>query len=169
MIALLSDFKEGFMKKVKILVGSVHGTAEDMGDFLAEQFAAAGLEAEVETEPTLESLTEAWPDLLLVCTSTTGQGDLPDNIAPFFFALRERFPLLTGLPCAVVALGDSAYGETFALGGQQFAELLLELQAQPLLPSLKLDAGAAEDPYDTAALWCHQLVEAFQKVSGSTP
>ncbi|HEY5716912.1 MAG TPA: flavodoxin domain-containing protein, partial [Motiliproteus sp.] len=109
--------------------------------------------------PQLQPLLDEPPDLLLVCTSTTGQGELPDNLLPFFSQLQTQQPSLAGQRVAVVGLGDAAYDETFAMGGKLFEAELLTRQAEPLLELLILDAAAADDPFARSAEWCERLLQ----------
>lgn len=147
------------MAKVALLVGTVYGNAEEVAEFALELLSEAGHQVSLTLQPQVEDLLQSPPDLLLVCTSTTGEGELPDNILPFFYRLKERFPLLPQQSFAVISLGDAAYHDTFAMGGQQFEELLLELGAQPLQQRLVLDAASAEDPFERTQQWCDVLLK----------
>ena len=52
--------------------------------------------------------------LVVMCTSTTGQGDAPDNMRSFWsFLLRRSLGAdsLTGASFAVFGLGDSSYAK----------------------------------------------------------
>ena len=150
------------MARIDLAVGTVYGNAQDTAEYLQDLFEAAGHQVRLDTDPQVEVLLEDPPDLLLVCTSTTGQGDLPDNIVPFFYHLKERFPLMPSQRYAVVALGDAAYDDTFAMGGKQFDELLRELQAQPVADMLILDAASAEDPFERTKDWQQQLLQVLE-------
>lgn len=149
------------MARIELLVGTVHGNAQDTAEYLQSLLQARGHQVRLDDDPQLDPLLADPPDLLLVCTSTTGQGELPDNIVPFFYRLQERFPLMPAQRFAVLGLGDSAYDETFGMGGKQFEALLLELQAQPLVASLTLDAASAEDPFEQTRRWSEELLAAL--------
>ena len=95
-------------------------------------------------------------DALLVVSATTGLGDLPENIFPFFFELKEKFPNLHKLKFGVIALGDSSYGDTFCGAGIMFDALLEELQANRVSPLLKIDALDTTDPFDFAESWVRE-------------
>lgn len=86
---------------------------------------AAGLEAWHAARATLQDLEGFAPDALLAVTSTTGMGELPDNLMPLYCSIRDTLPAAwRGLPGAVIALGDSSYGDTYCGGGEQMRELL---------------------------------------------
>lgn len=82
---------------------------------------------------------------------------------PFFADLQNRFPLFGAKPFGVIALGDSAYGDTFCQGGEQLRELLLELQAVEALPMLRLDASETVSPELDAEPWLDQFIAALQR------
>ncbi|WP_022961158.1 flavodoxin domain-containing protein [Halopseudomonas pelagia] len=142
--------------QVAVLSGSVFGTADMVADEAASVCAKAGLDVIRIKPATVDALLAAKPDSLLVCTSTTGMGELPDSFMPFYLELQSRFPLLTLVPFGVIALGDSAYGDTFCQGGELMRELLLELQAVEALPMLRLDASESVTPESDAQPWLEQ-------------
>ena len=100
------------------------------------------------------------PQAVLVVTSTTGMGELPGNIQNLYYAIRDRFPAWSGLPCAVIGLGDSSY-DVFCGGGEQMRELLLELGMREVLPMLRLDASESVTPDEDAMPWLAELIAAL--------
>jgi MioC protein len=94
-------------------------------------------------------------------TSTTGMGELPDNLQPLYFAIRDHLPAWHGLPGAVLALGDSSYGDTFCGGGEQVRELYGELGIREVLPMLRLDASETASPELDAEPWLAELIVAL--------
>lgn len=147
--------------QVVILSGSVFGTADMVADEAAGMCSEAGLNVIRLKPATVDALLAAKPDGLLVCTSTTGMGELPDSFMPFYLDMHSRFPLLTNIPFAVIALGDAAYGDTFCQGGELVRELLLELQATEALPMLRLDASESVTPETDARPWLEQWLRAL--------
>lgn len=141
-----------------VLSGSVYGTADLVADEAAARCRDAGMQVTRIKPASVDALLEAGADAVLACVSTTGMGELPDAFMPFYLDLQNRFPLLTGKPFAVLALGDSAYGDTFCQGGEQMRELLLELQAKEALPMLRLDASETVSPELEAQPWLDQLI-----------
>jgi len=77
--------------KVAILSGSVYGTAEDVARHAERQLKAAGFDAWHDPRAQLQQILDFAPDALLVVTSTTGMGELPDSFIPLYTALRDRF------------------------------------------------------------------------------
>ncbi len=144
------------MKKVSILVGTVYGGAQFVAEEAEKILQRKGYLTQLNLEPKFNDVLAFAPDIWLVITSTTGQGDIPDNLLPFFIDVKDRFPLLTGKKYAVISLGDSGYGDTFCGAGKQFAELLAELQGTAMAPTLEIDAGETLQPEDLALPWIEQ-------------
>ena len=147
--------------KVAILSGSVYGAAEDVARVAQQVLQDGGFEAWHKPGVALDELLAFAPEALLVVTSTTGMGELPGNIQNIYYALRDRFPAWSGLPGAVLALGDSSY-DVFCGGGEQMRELLLELGVREVLPMLRLDASESVTPDEDAKPWLAELAQALK-------
>ncbi|QJR81768.1 flavodoxin [Alteromonas pelagimontana] len=143
------------MTKLSIFSGSVYGNAQHVAEQVEENLAEQGHDCELFSDPDVSDFTEA--EAILVITSTTGQGDVPPNIEFVYSDLKEQFPLLNQKPFAVVALGDSSYGETFCGGGRQFHELLTELQARSIADLLKVDAIETLEPEKDVIAWVNGI------------
>src|SRR5260221_6102510 len=68
--------------------------------------------------------------LFLICSSTYGQGDVPDNAKNLYESLKSARPDLSDVRYGVIALGDRTYAETFCNGGKRFDAILSELGAR---------------------------------------
>lgn len=148
--------------KVAVMSGSVYGSAEEVARHAVTLFQAAGLEAWHDARANLEQVLAYAPDALLVVTSTTGMGELPDAFAPLFHAIRDRFPAWSGLPGGVIGLGDSSYGDTYCGAGRQVVELFEELGVRQLAPMLELDASESVTPEVDAEPWLHGFIAALK-------
>ncbi|SDS70886.1 MioC protein [Pseudomonas asplenii] len=149
--------------KVAILSGSVYGTAEEVARHAKRILDKAGLEAWHDPRATLADLQAFAPEAFLAVTSTTGMGELPDNIQPLYYAIRDQLPAAwRGLPGAVIALGDSSYGDTFCGGGEQLRELFAELGLRELQPMLRLDASETVTPETDAEPWLAEFISALK-------
>jgi sulfite reductase alpha subunit-like flavoprotein len=139
--------------ELTILVGTMTGTAQlvaqeieltlDDGDTLVQTRAMDGLDASV----------FSGGRLFLICSSTYGQGDVPDNAKNLYESLRCVRPDLSGVQYGVVALGDRTYAETFCNGGRRFDAILSELGARRIGDILLHDASAGTMPEELAAAW----------------
>jgi len=146
--------------KVAILSGTVYGTAEDVARHAAGVLKSAGLETWHDPRAQLDQIIEFAPDALLVVTSTTGMGELPDSLIPLYSAIRDQFPAWQGLPGGVIALGDASYGDTFCGGGELIRELYAELGVREVQEMLRLDASETVTPETDAEPW----LESFANV-----
>ncbi|MDI2593840.1 flavodoxin [Pseudomonas sp. N3-W] len=145
--------------KVAILSGSVYGTAEDVARHAADILKSAGFETWHNPRASLTDVQAFGPEAFLVVTSTTGMGELPDNLQPLYSMIRDQLPAAwRGLRGAVIGLGDASYGDTFCGGGEQMRELFGELGVREVLPMLRLDASESVTPETDAEPWLAELV-----------
>lgn len=143
------------MSGVSIFYGSVYGNAQQLAEDVQTELEQLGVKAELLDEPKLDDVQMA--DELLFISSTTGQGDVPPNLEGLILDMESRFPLLDGRPFAVVALGDSSYGDTYCGAGRHIYALLEELQGSAKAPLLKVDACETLEPQDEVLPWIKQL------------
>lgn len=145
------------MARLGIFIGSVYGGAEELAEALATS--AAALDTQIYFDPTLDDFLSYQQDSVLIISSTTGQGEIPENLLPLFVALQDHFPLLPQQQYGVIALGDSSYGEErFCGAGRQFDALLEELGAQSLQARLDVDAGVHFEPLEVAQAWFDRFI-----------
>jgi len=146
--------------KVAIVSGSVYGSAEEVARHAGKILRDAGLEVLHDPRVTLEGLQSFAPQALLFVTSTTGMGELPDNIQPVYSQIRDVLPAAwRGLPGGVIGLGDASYGDTFCGGGEQIRELFAELGVIEVQEMLRLDASESVTPETDAEPWLAQFIE----------
>lgn len=140
------------MANVTLLVGSTLGATEYVADRLAELLIAAGHQATIVTNFKQWAVDDAPSNLWLVCSSTHGAGDLPDNIQPLGELLAQRKPDLRHHRFAVVGVGDSSY-DTFCEGAKTLERLLENCGGVNLLPRLEIDVQDHPIPEDEAEQW----------------
>ncbi|MGC2854500.1 flavodoxin domain-containing protein [Novispirillum sp. DQ9] len=141
------------MSKILILVGTESGNAQMVGDTLMDEFTAQGHDAEVVSEGTLDDLGLETREIVLICTSTHGLGELPDNIIPIQEALEETKPDLSHLKYGVIALGDQTYSDTFCKAGKIMDALFASLGAVKVGERLEIDACTQPLPDEEAVDW----------------
>lgn len=139
------------MADLVILVGSVYGGSVEVAERVAEASEEAGFSVEVTEDADIASL--AGDSVILLVASTTGSGELPENIQPFYEQLQQQPVALSGRNYAVIALGDSSYGDSYCAGGLLLDALFADLGANPLAPVLKIDALEFFQPADGVSDW----------------
>jgi MioC protein len=140
--------------KVTILVGTMTGTAQ----LCAQEMELALDDGETEVQTlmmdSLDASVFSRPGVFLVCTSTYGQGDVPDNARALYESLKSARPDLSSVRYGVFGLGDRTYAETFNFGGKRFDEILTELGARRIGERHMHDASSGILPEETALDWC---------------
>lgn len=154
--------KADLMSDLTILVGTMTGTAELVADEVKDALAAEGVAAEVLAMDKLTPAVFERPGPFLICTSTYGQGDVPDNARDFFAALETAKPNLAHIDYGVIALGDHTYAQTFCFGGKRFDQLLTSLGARRVGDVLLHDASAGTIPEEVAVDWVRQWIVHFR-------
>ncbi|MEC4727040.1 flavodoxin [Shewanella sp. D64] len=140
------------MRKVNLIFGTVYGNAQFVAETLRDDIQEIGKQVKLFQSDELTSFLPPQHEVLLIVCSTTGQGDIPDDILPWFEMLKSQAPYLPNLQYGVIALGDSSY-DTFCRAGIQFDELLTELGAHRVGRLLKIDAGETMEPELAAKAW----------------
>ena len=142
--------------KVTLLVGTMTGTAQ----LCAQEMELALDDGETEVETVmmdnLDASVFSRPSVFLICTSTYGQGDVPDNARALYEDLKQARPDLSHVRYGVFGLGDRTYAETFNFGGKRFDDILTELGARRIGERHMHDASSGILPEETALEWCQQ-------------
>jgi MioC protein len=149
-----------------ILVGTMTGNAQLVAQEL-ELFLDDG-EISVRTRlmDGLDSAVFEGGGLFLICTSTYGQGDVPDNAKALYESLQARRPDLSGVQYGVVALGDLTYRDTFCNGGRRFDAILSELGAKRIGELCIHDASSGVLPEEAATDWAGPWSDLVRARSG---
>lgn len=136
-----------------ILVGTMTGTAEMVAQEVQQVLESAGHEVELQMMDGLDASTFAAGGAFLICTSTYGFGNVPDNAQDLIESLESARPDLSKVVYGVIALGDRTYGDTFCQGGGRFDALLSSLGARRIGELLQHDASSGELPEEVAPGW----------------
>lgn len=142
-----------------ILVGTMTGTAQLVAEEVRDALAPKGHRIELRLMDDLDAGVFERGRTYLVCTSTYGQGDVPDNAMKLYQDLGQRRPDLTGVRYGVFTLGDHTYAQTFGHGGKRFDELLAALNAERIGEVMLHDASAGTIPEQVAVDWAARWVE----------
>jgi MioC protein len=143
---------------ITILVGTMTGTAQLVAQEIELTLDDGDTRVRTLEMDRLDASVFAPGPVYLVCTSTYGQGDVPDNAKALYDSLTQSRPDLSGVRYGVFALGDRTYGDTFCFGGKKFDALLAELGAQRIGEVLLHDASAGTMPEEVALEWVRAWV-----------
>ncbi|WP_440904942.1 flavodoxin domain-containing protein [Catenovulum sp. SX2] len=151
------------MTDIAILYGSVYGGAEELAETSATRLENAGFAVKLFSDCDLEDVLAANAANWLIISSTTGSGDIPQNIEDVYLGLRDNAPNLSKTGYAVICMGDSSYGETFCEAGKQFDEVMGETMAKRMLDRLEIDACETMDTAAASEAWISQLVDKIKQ------
>ena len=153
--------------KLKILVGTMTSTADYVAQAIQMDCADLVSDVEITMMDNLDigmfSEEQAKDAIYLICTSTYGSGDVPDNARALYESMSAQPQFLGHVRYGVIALGDRTYMQTFCFGGKKFDERLQDLGAQRVGEVWCHDASSGTMPETEGAQWCRQwLAEALQ-------
>ncbi|MGQ0630429.1 MAG: molybdopterin-dependent oxidoreductase [Sporichthyaceae bacterium] len=129
------------------------GNAEEFAAGAAALLRRDGLEVDLVVMNELDLATVAETTLLVIITSTFGDGDAPDNGAAFWAALcAADAPQLAGTSFAVLGFGDPAYAD-FCGHGRKVDDRLAALGATRLTARVDVEV----DDRARAATWLTEI------------
>lgn len=141
------------MDKITILVGTMTGTAEMVADEVEAALSARGFDVTVRPMDDLDVHALDDAGTVLICSSTYGQGDVPDNARDFLASVEAAAPDLSDLRYGVIALGDRTYSQTYCFGGLMFDTVFSKLGAHRIGEPLCHDASSGVMAEDAAVAW----------------
>ncbi|HHG1099758.1 TPA: NADPH-dependent assimilatory sulfite reductase flavoprotein subunit [Klebsiella pneumoniae] len=143
---------------ITLISASQTGNARRVAEALRDDLLAAKLNVKLVNAGDYKFKQIAAEKLLVVVTSTQGEGEPPEEaVALHKFLFSKKAPKLDGSAFAVFGLGDTSY-EFFCQSGKDFDNKLAELGAERLL-----DRVDADVEYQAAAAeWRARVVEALK-------
>jgi MioC protein len=154
--------------KLKILVGTMTSTADYVAQAIQMDCADLVPQIVVLMMDDLDISVFEEDALYLICSSTYGSGDVPDNARKFYDSLDTLPKFLGHVRYGVIALGDRTYLNTFAFGGKKFDERLQGLGAQRIGDVWCHDASAGTMPEELGTAWCREwLAQALAPAQAS--
>ena len=150
---------------VTVLSASQTGHAREVADKLHAALAEQGINAKRISAADYKPKTIADEQVLLLVTSTQGEGEPPEEAVSLHrFLFGKKAPQLPALRFAVCALGDSSYPD-FCQAGKDFDVRLAELGGERLAPRADCDV----DYQATAAAWIADLVPRLAALQPAAP
>lgn len=140
------------MLTIGIFVGTVYGNAHFIAEEIQPVLEKAGHQIVLYDEPTLAQWQQPTLDIHLIITSTTGQGDFPDNIVDLYLDMQQQSGYQPSIRYGVIALGDSSYAD-FCQAGRNFDQLLQSHQAVRIGEVLYIDATETTEPEQVVLEW----------------
>jgi MioC protein len=95
--------------ELTILVGTMTGTAQLVAQELELTLDDGAIRVRTVTMDGLDAGVFSDGGLYLICSSTYGQGDVPDNAKNLYESLQTTRPDLSNVQYGVIALGDRTY------------------------------------------------------------
>ena len=141
------------MLEFTILVGTQTGVAQLVAQEI--ELRLDGEDARIKTllMDDLDANVFSSGGLFLICTSTYGQGDVPDNAKPLYDGLLAQRPDLSNVHYGVIGLGDNGtHANTFCFAAKKFDKILSELGARRIGEPL-LNDSCTGLPEEEAAEW----------------
>ena len=149
--------------ELTILVGTQTGVAQLVAQEI--ELRLDGEDIRIKTLP-MDDLDPSVFDgggLFLICTSTYGQGDVPDNAKQLYEGLQQLRPDLSNVRYGIIGLGDNGtHASTFCFAAKKFDSLLGELGARRIGDPLFNDSCIGL-PEDDAAEWIESWIPLCRK------
>jgi sulfite reductase alpha subunit-like flavoprotein len=143
-------------KNLIILYGSQTGTAQDLAERIWRRAKHNKISVELCSFDRLDLNKLLADDTRLFCVcSTTGQGDVPDNMLTFWrMIMRKQIPanFLTHIEFFCIGLGDSSY-DKYNFVAKKLHRRLVQLGARPLAKLCLCDEQNARGIEGTFSTW----------------
>ena len=110
------------MSSFQIIVGSMLGGTEYVAEACEETLQSLGHQTTLHLQPKFDDILSE-NQIWLVCTSTHGAGDYPDNIHQFIRSLEDCEQDLSSTSFLTIGVGDSNY-DTYCLAAKNIENLL---------------------------------------------
>ena len=139
------------MSSFQIIVGSMLGGTEYVAEACEETLQSLGHQTTLHLQPKFDDIlseNQTW----LICTSTHGAGDYPDNIHEFIRSLEHCEQDLSSTSFLTIGVGDSNY-DTYCLAAKRIETLLISKGLLIKCPINTIDMDQDIDPELEAQNW----------------
>ena len=146
------------MSTIHILVGSTLGGTEYVAEAAQVLLEEAGFDSEMHFDPDLNALSLSEDEIWLICLSTHGAGDYPENFKAFVEQLQGVNAPLTDVRYGVIGIGDSNY-DTFCEASKNIDYILEEMGAVRIGDRFEIDVVDQPIPEDSISKWIPSWME----------
>ncbi len=143
------------MAFVQIIVGSMLGGTEYVAEACEAQLHNLNHQTQLHLQPVFADITIE-NTLWLICTSTHGAGEYPDNIKAFVNNLEHCGYDLSTLRFMILGVGDSNY-DTFCYAAKNIEKLMLSKRCIKITSLKTLDMKQDIDPEELAQQWINEI------------
>ena len=155
------------MSSVQIIVGSMLGGTEYVAEACEETLNKLDHNVDIHLKPDLKTIINntfhanneqnndsdlARNPIWIICTSTHGAGDYPDNIKQFVSDLSNCDQDLSTVRFLTIGIGDSSY-DTFCKAAIDISKLLISIGCKEITSLKTFDMSEDIDPEDLVQLW----------------
>ena len=147
------------MASFQIIVGSMLGGTEYVAEACQETLETLGHQTALHLQPEFSEIPHL-DHFWLICTSTHGAGDYPDNIQPFISDLSKNKDDLSTTAYMVIGIGDSNY-DTFCLAATNIDKLLKSNGCMKKVETKLFDMNENIDPEALAQTWISDQQDLF--------
>jgi len=155
------------MSSIQIIVGSMLGGTEYVAEACEETLNELDHHVDIHLKPDLNCIlsntfssnneqkkccNSQEKPLWIICTSTHGAGDYPDNIKQFVSDLGNCDQDLSTVSFLTIGIGDSSY-DTFCKAATDISNTLKSNGCNEILPIKTFDMSEDIDPEDLAQQW----------------
>jgi|TARA_B110000967_G_scaffold157014_1_gene162086 MioC protein len=143
------------MSSFQIIVGSMLGGTEYVAEACEETLQELGHQTTIHLQPQLTKIltdNQTW----LICTSTHGAGDYPDNIQKFVTDLRSYKQDLSSVKIIILGIGDKNY-DTYCSAAKNIENILNSFACVSISPIKLLDMNEDIDPEELAQQWIIEI------------
>jgi len=155
------------MSSIQIIVGSMLGGTEYVAEACEETLTELGHQVSIHLKPDLKTIINntftqdqqqikednlTKKSIWLICTSTHGAGEYPDNIQQFVSDLTNCDQDLSTVNFLTIGIGDSSY-DTFCKAATDISNTMISKGCTETAPIKTLDMSEDIDPEDLAQLW----------------
>jgi MioC protein len=155
------------MSSFQIITGSMLGGTEYVAEACEETLKQLDHNVEIHLKPNFETIVNQSflskmnekdssnsqeNSIWLICTSTHGAGDYPDNIKEFVSDLDHCSQDLSTVSFLTIGIGDSSY-DTYCKAAKNISKLLKSKGCIELIAVKTIDMSLDIDPEELASQW----------------